>query len=343
MTSSALEEYANALLGDRGFTALEPRKPNANPLDYAEALGNVRDAQARTLALIAPETIDSMAASGWIGAGDEVGLGVVVSANGWILTTAEELAEFSNPARDAEVWIRGTRYPIQEVVADTLSEYVLLRLQDANNLSTSAFGASEDSRSGDMVFVLSDASGFVATTLQNSEWPVLEEPQTAEGFVTAWQLANTAATGPVLSTNGDLLAFAGTDGQALPLHYGSAFVQEVLRSGVTAHAAVGAYVVDLSHVYNLHPDLRQGFSTGALVLAPSGGVAVPTGTPAAAAGLEVRDIITAVDGEALTAHTSLSEILTTYDPGQTARLSVVRDGGPLEVPVVLGDAEALVY
>jgi S1-C subfamily serine protease len=294
--------------------------------------------------VIAPKTLDSSVPERWLGVADGSGVGVVVSANGWILTTTDELEDFQNPVMGAEVWIRGTRYAISEVVSDELTTYVLLKLTEANGLTPLGFGASEDSRNGDMVFVLPEASGFLPTTIQESERINLAEPQPAEVHVTAWELAlSEPGHGPVLSTTGDLLAFAMFDGTTTPLHHGVAFVQETIRTGAPTHAALGAYVVDLSHVYNLDPDLRQGLNTGALVFAPVGRLAVPAKMPAAEGGLLANDIITAIDGEAITPNASLSEALAAYDPGQTARLSVVRGGAPIEISVILGDASALVY
>jgi S1-C subfamily serine protease len=66
-------------------------------------------------------------------------------------------------------------------------------------------------------------------------------------------------------------------------------------------------------------------------------LAVPANTPGALAGLKTNDIITAVDGQAITATTSLSELLATYEPGQNARFSLLRAGAPLEITIPLGD------
>ncbi|MFZ2681951.1 MAG: S1C family serine protease [Patescibacteria group bacterium] len=343
-TSRSLDDYANTLLGDRGFLAWEPRKPNSNPLDYANATNKVREAQSRSLAVITLKSTDTLSPANWIGPESAVGLGVVASANGWILTTKDELGSVQNPKTSLEVWIRGTRYTIAEQVNDDATPYVLLKLAEANGLTPLAFGASEDAANGDMVFGLSAATGFVATTVQNTELPIISGPHQAEAYAGAWELAEASALpGPVLSTAGEMLAFVTKSGEAVPVHHGVDFIQDTLRSGVTTRASLGAYVVDIADVYNLDSQLRQGLSTGALVLAPAGKIAVPTGTPAAAAGLLARDIITAVDGEAITPEVSLAEILATYNPGQTARFSVVRAQAPLELTVILGDAATLVY
>lgn len=344
LTSSSLENYATTLLGNRGFTALEPRKPNSNPADYAAAVRQVRDAQARSLALITTKSVDATAPEKWITADDVAGLGVVVSADGWILTTNRELKTWQNPVAGAEVWVRGSRYAIEKVVADTLTEFVLVKLVAANGLSPVGFGASEDAWSGDMVFVLNNATEFVPSTLADSEQIVLDGPQPAEHYADAWSLATANLEhGPVLSMSGDLLAFVTANGVTLPLHHGAGFVQEVIRTGVPSHAALGAYVIDLSTIYNVAPELRQGLSSGALVQAPAGKVAVPPQTPAAAANLLARDIVTAVDGEAVTSQVSLAELLATYNPGQTAKLSLLREGSPIEISVTLSDANTLLY
>lgn len=57
-------------------------------------------------------------------------------------------------------------------------------------------------------------------------------------------------------------------------------------------------------------------------------------TPAAEAGLQIGDIITAVDGEAVTPQT-VAEVIGNYAPGDTIALTVVRDGEEMEVAVEL--------
>ncbi len=62
-------------------------------------------------------------------------------------------------------------------------------------------------------------------------------------------------------------------------------------------------------------------------------------SPAAAAGLQVGDVITAVDGDAVDARRTLAERISAYDPGDTVVLSVLRAGEAHDTEVVLGEAE----
>jgi len=59
-------------------------------------------------------------------------------------------------------------------------------------------------------------------------------------------------------------------------------------------------------------------------------------TPAATAGLQEGDIITAVDGDPVDQRRTLSERLAAYDEGEVVTLTVLRDGEELSLSVTLG-------
>src|SRR5690606_28579346 len=59
-------------------------------------------------------------------------------------------------------------------------------------------------------------------------------------------------------------------------------------------------------------------------------------TPAAAAGLQEGDVITAVEGDAVDQRRTLSERLAAYDEGEVVSLTVLRGGEEMELSVTLG-------
>jgi S1-C subfamily serine protease len=67
---------------------------------------------------------------------------------------------------------------------------------------------------------------------------------------------------------------------------------------------------------------------------------IVAGSPAEAAGLAEGDIITAVDGTALTAANPLDLVVSQLAPGETASLDVLRDGQPLTISITLGTRPA---
>jgi serine protease Do len=63
---------------------------------------------------------------------------------------------------------------------------------------------------------------------------------------------------------------------------------------------------------------------------------VERGSPAARAGLRQGDVVTAINGERVETSRALVRGIAAIPPGQTARLSIQRDGRAAELPVTVG-------
>ena len=61
-------------------------------------------------------------------------------------------------------------------------------------------------------------------------------------------------------------------------------------------------------------------------------------SPAAQAGLQQRDVITAIDDQPLKEESSLSRVINQHKPGDTVTLTVLRGGQTMEVKVTLGES-----
>jgi S1-C subfamily serine protease len=85
------------------------------------------------------------------------------------------------------------------------------------------------------------------------------------------------------------------------------------------------------------PNLQDPFGLGRQLPVRSSVVA---GGPAAQAGLQPGDIITAVDGTALDATHPLDLVMSQYGPGTSVKLDVLRNGQTTEATVVLGTRPA---
>ena len=84
------------------------------------------------------------------------------------------------------------------------------------------------------------------------------------------------------------------------------------------HGYLGAFLTDLT------PELRTHFGASAEAGVMVG--RVEPGSPAEAAGLQVGDVITAVDGERIAASGDVRRRIRSLDDGETAALEVRRDG-----------------
>jgi S1-C subfamily serine protease len=65
---------------------------------------------------------------------------------------------------------------------------------------------------------------------------------------------------------------------------------------------------------------------------------VGAGSPASKAGIQVGDVVVAVDGKAATSAASLGGLIREHLPGDEVEIKVVRDGDEVTVTAALGEA-----
>jgi S1-C subfamily serine protease len=67
---------------------------------------------------------------------------------------------------------------------------------------------------------------------------------------------------------------------------------------------------------------------------------VASGSPAAAAGLQPKDVVSAVDGVKLVGESDFAQIVSSHQPGDTLTLTVLRGSQTLSIKLTLGKAPA---
>ena len=337
LLSRSLGDYAAELLRARIPLASSSGPSYTNISSADDALTRIADVASQSIAVVLPSTIDTRSATTWVAETDAAGYGVVVATDGWVLVTDAVRAQFGNMLTQADVWVDGTRYAVTQVIADDLTDFVLVKIA-ANGLTPVAFGASDEVQTGGTVYAARGAQGVLVTTFFNGRVIDGVPAAPAEQYTFHWTLAQMPdVTSPVFASSGELLALADMD-SAFPIHTGSAFVQSVLRDGVVTHAGVGVTVVDLSLPMNIDHVLAQERRDGALVMTP-----VLRAGPADVAGILAGDVIVAVDDVRIDRSTTLAEVLRLYRPLDRATFTVVRGGVTVRVDVTLGVYEDLLY
>lgn len=335
-----LDDYTARLLDERRFSALLPSRAAVDD-NAADGVRAVREDGFRSVAVFYPAVSPAATADRWQVKSAATGVGVVVSGDGWVLTTAD----VADAVTGKEAVVQGRRYAVARVVKDTRSAFALVRLEGASGLPTVAFGGSLLMGEGDGVLLGDSVRGITASTLSRIDMVRLADKvvHQAEVYDRHWQLDREVTSTVMWNAAGEMVGLIGKDGQPLPLHEGGGFVGEVIRTGKSAHAALGVYVVDITRVVNVDQSLTRGRLRGELVTAPVGKSALAADGPAAKAGIVAGDLIVAVDTVPVGAARSLAAILGDYDPGEIANLTVIRGNETMTIPVTLGDAEKLVY
>jgi serine protease Do len=232
----------------------------------------------------------------------------------------------------------GSKLPAKLIGVDPDSDVAVLRV-DTKGLATAPIGTSGDLMIGESVVAVGNPfglSGTVTTGVVSAlgrSVPSKEQGRTFTDFIQTDASINPGNSGgPLLNIEGKVIgintaiyANAQGIGFAIPVDRARKVIQDLLRYGQVRNAWIGAVTSTLTP----EEAKRIGATarSGALVSRVFGG------SPAAAAGLQQGDVITAVEGHAVDSRESFSTLTATASPGQSIPLTVMRGGATRNVTV----------
>jgi putative serine protease PepD len=271
--------------------------------------------------------------------GESIGTGLIVTTDGEIVTNAHVVGD----ATTVHVRLNGESEPRDAgvVATDPSRDLALLRV-DVSGLSPATFAAPDDVRLGDEVLAIGYALdldgdptvtlGIVSSldrTLVTGEGSLKGLIQTdaavssgdsggplvnALGHVVG---LNTLASSSGLGSTANGLGFAIATSELLP-------TLDRLRAQANGDTLTSGY-------FGVQIDPRTDGGSGALV----GDVVV--GSAADKAGIEVGDVVIAVDGSSISGQAGLVATIRDLVPGDQTTVSLMRDGTPLEVTLVVDE------
>jgi S1-C subfamily serine protease len=282
--------------------------------------------------------------------GAGAGTGVVVSANGMVLTN-NHVIDGATQITATDVG-NGKTYKAEVVGYDPTHDLAVLQLQGASGLTTAKLGDSSKLHVGDAVVGVGNAGGTGGS------------PASAGGAITGLNQSVTAADdsagtteqlsgliqtnagiqpgdsgGPLVDSSGKVIGIdtAGSTGFDFNGATGSGFAIPINEAISVGKAIVSGHGSSTAHI---GPTAFLGISIGSSDEGGLGffggststatGVAVGNvlaGEPAEKAGLEPGDVITSIDGHATDSPSALSKIMFGRHPGDSVKLGYLDTGG----------------
>ncbi len=129
-------------------------------------------------------------------------------------------------------------------------------------------------------------------------------------------------------------------GFAIPINIAKPIMQQAVGGQPLTRPWLGVYYLAITPAVKTAQNLPIDY--GVVVKAPAGSTdpSVIPGSPAAGAGIQDGDIITAIDEHQIDAIHTLDEILTQYSPGDDLTITVLRKGEAKELTLKLGTRPA---
>ena len=268
------------------------------------------------------------------------GSGFVITEDGYILTNYHVIDEANNIT---VTFVDGKSYPATLVGGEESNDIAVIKI-DAKGLKPVVIGSSDDMRVGEEVLTIGNPLGELTFTETAGIVSALDRTITmSDGrkinmIQTDCAINSGNSGGALFNLHGEVVGITNAKyssrstgeasidniGFAIPINSVRKTVESIIENGSIEKTYIGVSASDVSGEARSY-----GLPQGAAIQS------VTAGGPAEAAGLQTSDIVTAVNGEAITSSQDLVRTVGRAGRGDVLRLTVYRQGETLELSVTV--------
>ena len=271
------------------------------------------------------------------------GSGFILTQDGYILTNYH-VVESSSSIKVTTY--DGTSYDAQLIGYDESNDVAVLKV-DATDLTPVVLGDSDTVSVGDSVVAIGNPLGELTFSLTAGAISALDRPVTLSSGTTMNLMQTDCAInsgnsgGALFNMYGEVIGITNAKyssssssseasidniGFAIPINQVRSIVESIIQNGYIVKPYIGVSVSDVSS-----ESQSYGLPQGAAVRS------VVENSPAAEAGLQENDIITAANGDAITGSNDLVKLVKAASAGDTLELTVYRQGQTITVTLTVGE------
>ena len=276
--------------------------------------------------------INTSATGNFGGTTEGEGTGMVLDTRGNVLTNAHVVN--GSTTVSVQIFGQSTVYQAKVLGTDAGDDIALIQIQNPGQLTPVPLGSSSGLQVGDPVVAIGNALGLSPGG-----------PSVTSGIISALNRS--------LNTGSERLSgLIQTDAPINPGNSGGPLVDGGgkvvgMNTAISNDGQNIGFAIPVDRVVPLIATLKngnvpargQGFLGVNLANATSGGAqisSVQNGSPAAAAGLQVGDVIIAIDGQPVSSSTDAADLITADAPGTKVTVTYLRSGATQTASATLG-------
>lgn len=272
------------------------------------------------------------------------GSGFILSADGYLLTNYHVIESASSIKATL---YNGKSYDATLIGYDESNDIAVLKI-DAEGLTPVTLGDSDNLNVGDDVIAIGNPLGELTFSLTSGSVSALNREVTLSSNVTMNLIQTDCAInsgnsgGALFNLYGEVVGitnakYSGSSGSgasidnigfAIPINSVRSIVDSIIEKGYVTKPYIGVMVSDVGE-----ESTKYGLPEGAAV------VSVTEGGPAEKAGIKANDIITEVNGKAISGKSDLSAVISEHAAGDKLTVSIYRQGETLSVTVEIGEQQ----
>ena len=277
------------------------------------------------------------------------GSGFIISSDGLILTNKHVVSD--TKAQYSVLLDDGKTYNAKVLARDPSQDLAVLKI-DATGLPTVTLGDSGSLQLGQSAIAIGNALGQFSNTVSVGVISGLARTVTAGGGLsggseTIHGVIQTDAAinpgnsgGPLLNLRGEVIGIntaVASDAQgigfAIPINQAKRDISSVQTTGQIQAPYLGVRYLAITS--DIAKQQSLPVTAGALVRGSDTGPAISPDSPAAKAGVQAEDIITAINGQAIDANHDLATLVSQYNVGQVVTLTINRAGKTITLSATL--------
>ncbi len=327
---------------DSGLTVIEASNTDKTKSSIEEVVAEIKDS-------VVEITTESTSYSSFYGqyVTQGAGSGVVISADGYIVTNHHVIEDASNVnVRTTD----GKSYEAKVIGSDETFDVALIKIE-ADNLTVAALGDSSKLNVGQTSIVIGNPLGQLGGTVTKGIVSALNrnikiDGQTMELLQTDAAINPGNSGGGMFDENGNLIGIvvaksimtnSGTTvegiGFAIPINNVKNIIGDLKEKGyVSGRAALG---VTLTDVLSENAMKRYGVDKQGVYIS-----SITSGGAAEKAGLTVGDMVTKFDGKEVKSSSEMSAAVLKHKAGDKVTITISRDGKEEDINVELGEAKS---
>lgn len=266
------------------------------------------------------------------------GSGFILTADGYIVTNYHVI---ENAQKIQVTTYDNTSYNALLVGYDESNDIAVLKIE-AENLTPVVLGDSSNMNVGDDVVAIGNPLGELTFSLTGGKVSALNREVTTSDGVTMELIQTDCAInsgnsgGALFNMHGEVIGITNAKystsssseasidniGFAIPISNVIDIIESIIEKGYVSTPYIGVTVTDASMQYSFDGALVAGVSTN---------------SPAQEAGLQEGDVITAVNGEAITGSGDLKSKISSSEVSDILSLEVYRNGETIQINVTVGE------
>lgn len=330
------DNVSNVYQGDRESTVL-----NINHVDTSKLMTQAEVYAANVRSTVGITTSITTNYWGYQTTTPASGSGFVYSKDGYILTNYHVIEDANSITVTT---YDGSSLSAKVVGYDESNDIAVLKVE-AENLTPVILGDSANMNVGDAVVAIGNPLGELTFSLTSGYVSALDRQVTLSSGITMNLIQTDCAInsgnsgGALFNLYGEVVGiinakYSGSSGSgasidnigfAIPINRVLSIVNSIIEKGYVVKPYIGVSVKDVSTETQSY-----GLPQGAAV------VSVEENGPAQEYGLKVNDIVTHINGEAITGSADLKAIVTESAPGDVLQLTVWRKGATIELSITVG-------